>query len=397
MDVHRIRKDFPVLRKGIIYFDNAATSLTPIQVINKMNEYYMEYRANVHRGLHKLSMKATEEFEKARKIVADFLNSSFEEIIFTYNTSYAINIVSENIELKKHDKILIQPFEHHSNLLPWIKLKKKKKIKLEYINILKDEENYGIIDLSDIESKIKEAKILAIQHVSNVTGAIQPLREISKLCEEYGVILVVDAAQSAGHLEIDVKKIRPSFLAFSGHKGTLGPTGIGVLYISKEMHENFEGFVGGGTPRDVDMYDYKLTSPPEKYEAGTPNVSGAIGLAEGIKYIENVGIKNIEKHEKKLVKHTIYEFEEMGIEYYGPKDINNRVGLVSFNVNKYHPHEIAAILDINNICVRSGHHCVLLFHKDKKIDGSIRASYHLYNTIDEINKMIDTLYKLLGR
>ena len=389
-----IRKDIP-LTNEVIYFDNTATSLTPKPVIDAMDEYYLRYRANVHRGVHRLSQMATHKYEESRKVVADFINAKFEEIVFTKNTSESLNLVALGLEhlFKPGDKIVTTPYEHHSDLLPWQRLAQKKGLRLEFI----EGDNEGNLDLSDAEKKIRGAKLVAVQHVSNALGVIHEVEELGKLAKEEGAIFVVDAAQSAGHMEVDVKKLHADFLAFSGHKGPMGPTGIGVLYINEEFFDVFEPpLIGGGTIEDVDLDGYKLTEPPERFEAGTPNIGGAIGLAAGIKYIERIGIEKIERQERKLVKRTVEGLNELEIQWYGPRNLKKHAGVVSFNVPPLHPHDVAAILDENNIMVRSGHHCALPVMKKLGINGTVRASFHVYNSVEEVETFLGVLEDLTG-
>jgi len=386
-----VRKDIP-LTQEVIYFDNTATSLTPIPVVKAMDEYYLKYRANVHRGVHRLSQIATHKYEESRKIVAEFIGAKFEEIVFTKNASESLNLVALGLEWKRGDKIVTTPYEHHSDLLPWQRVSKKYGAKLE---IIKGDDE-GNLDLADAEKKIKGAKLVAVQHVSNALGVIHEVEEIGKMAKEEGAIFVVDAAQSVGHMEVDVRKLHADFLAFSGHKGPLGPTGIGVLYINEEMFDIFEPpLIGGGTIEDVDLYFYKLTSPPERYEAGTPNIGGAIGLAAGIKYIEKIGLDKIEKQERKLVKKTTKGLTELEIPWYGPRNLKKHAGVVSFNVPPLHPHDVAAILDEHKIMVRSGHHCALPVMKRLGINGTVRASFHVYNSVEEVETFLDVLEELV--
>ena len=279
-------------------------------------------------------------------------------------------------------------------MLPWQRLAKKLGLRLEFIR----GDNEGNLDLSDAEKKIKGAKLVAVQHVSNALGVIHEVEELGKLAKDEGSIFVVDAAQSAGHLEVDVKKLHADFLAFSGHKGPMGPTGIGVLYINEEFFEIFEPpLIGGGTIEDVSLDGYKLTRPPERFEAGTPNIAGAIGLAAGIKYIERIGIERIERQEKKLVKRTTEGLDELEIPWYGSRNLKKHAGVVSFNVPPLNPHDVAAILDENNIMVRSGHHCALPVMKKLGINGTVRASFHVYNSVEEVEAFLGVLEDLVGK
>ncbi|WP_456449995.1 cysteine desulfurase [Palaeococcus sp. (in: euryarchaeotes)] len=388
-----VRKDIPLTRE-VIYFDNTATSLTPIPVIEAMDEYYLKYRANVHRGVHRLSQKATHEYEESREIVAKFIGAKFEEIVFTKNTSESLNMAALGLEgvFKKGDKIVTTPYEHHSDLLPWQRLAERLGLKLEFI----EGDDEGNLDLADAEKKIKGAKLIAVQQVSNALGVIHEVEELGRMAKEEGAIFVVDAAQSVGHMEVDVKKLRADFLAFSGHKGPLGPTGIGVLYIREEFFDTFEPpLIGGGTIEDVSLGEYTLTQPPERYEAGTPNIGGAIGLAAGIKYVEKIGLDKIEKQEHKLVKRTTEGLTELEVPWYGPRDLKKHAGVVSFNVPPLHPHDVAAVLDEHKIMVRSGHHCALPVMKKLGINGTVRASFHVYNSLEEVETFLSVMEELV--
>ena len=388
-----IRKDIP-LTEEVIYFDNTATSLTPKPVIEAMDEYYLKYRANVHRGVHRLSQMATQKYEESRRVVADFIGAKFEEIVFTKNTSESLNLVALGLEgvFRKGDRIVTTPYEHHSDLLPWQRLAEKLGLKLEFIK--GDDE--GNLDLEDAEKKIKGAKLVAIQHVSNALGVIHEVEELGRMAKEAGAIFVVDAAQSVGHMEVNVNKLHADFLAFSGHKGPLGPTGIGVLYIREEFFDVFEPpFIGGGTIEDVELCCYTLTEPPERFEAGTPNIGGAIGLAAGIEYIQKIGLERIEKQEHRLVKRTTEGLTELEVPWYGPRNLKKHAGVVSFNVPPLHPHDVAAVLDEHNIMVRSGHHCALPVMKKLGINGTVRASFHVYNSLDEVETFLGVMEELV--
>ncbi|WP_297464878.1 cysteine desulfurase [Thermococcus sp.] len=388
-----VRRDIP-LTSEVIYFDNTATSLTPKPVIEAMDEYYLRYRANVHRGVHRLSQMATHKYEESRKVVADFINARFEEVVFTKNTSESLNLVALGMEdiFRPGDRIVTTPYEHHSDLLPWQRLAGKKGLRLEFI----EGDDGGNLDLSDAERKIRGAKLVAVQHVSNALGVIHEVEELGKMAEEEGAIFVVDAAQSAGHMEVDVRKLEADFLAFSGHKGPMGPTGIGVLYINEEFFEVFEPpLIGGGTIEDVDLDGYMPAEPPERFEAGTPNIGGAIGLAAGIRYIQKIGLDRIESQERKLVKRITEGLDELEVPWYGPRDLKKHAGVVSFNVPPLHPHDVAAILDERNIMVRSGHHCALPVIKKLGINGTVRASVHVYNSVEEVEIFLGVMEDLL--
>ncbi len=388
-----VKRDIP-LTGEVIYFDNTATSLTPKPVIEAMDEYYLKYRANVHRGVHRLSQMATAKYEESRKVVADFINAGFEEIIFTKNTSESLNLVALGLEglFKPGDRIVTTPYEHHSDLLPWQRLAEKRGLKLDFIT--GDDE--GNLDLSNAEGKIKGAKLVAVQHVSNALGVIHEVEELGKMAKEAGAIFVVDAAQSVGHMEVDVKKLHADFLGFSGHKGPMGPTGIGVLYVNAEFFDTFEPpLIGGGTIDDVELCCYTLTEPPERFEAGTPNIGGAIGLAAGIRYIERIGLGEIERQEHKLVKRITEGLDELEVPWYGPKNLKKHAGVVSFNVPPLHPHDVAAVLDEHGIMVRSGHHCALPVMKKLRINGTVRASFHVYNSLEEVERFLGVMEELV--
>jgi len=388
-----VRKDIPLTRE-VIYFDNTATSLTPKPVVEAMEEYYLGYRANVHRGVHRLSRMATDRYEESREVVAGFIGAKFEEIAFTKNTSESLNMVALGLEWKKGDRIVTTPYEHHSDLLPWQRVAKKYGARLEVI----EGDDEGNLDLADAEKKVKGAKLVAVQHVSNALGVSHEVEELGKMAKEEGAIFVLDAAQSVGHMEVDVNKLHADFLAFSGHKGPMGPTGIGVLYIREEFFDVFEPpLIGGGTIEDVTLEDYKLTEPPERFEAGTPNIGGAIGLAAGIRYIEKIGIDRIEKQEHRLVKRTTEGLTELGVPWYGPRDLKKHAGVVSFNLPPLHPHDVAAVLDEHNIMVRSGHHCALPVMKKLGINGTVRASFHVYNSLDEVEAFLGIMEELVGK
>ncbi len=388
-----VRRDIP-LTQEVIYFDNTATSLTPRPVIEAMDEYYLKYRANVHRGVHRLSQMATQKYEESREAVAKFIGAKFEEIVFTKNTSESLNMAALGLEgvFEKGDRIVTTPYEHHSDLLPWQRLAKKLNLKLEFI----EGDDEGNLDLSDAEKKIKGAKLVAVQHVSNALGVIHEVEEIGKMAKEEGAIFVVDAAQSVGHMEVDVNKLHADFLAFSGHKGPLGPTGIGVLYIMEEFFDVFEPpFIGGGTIEDVELCCYTLTEAPERFEAGTPNIGGAIGLAAGIEYVQRIGLDKIEKQEHKLVKRTTEGLSELEVPWYGPRNLKKHAGVVSFNVPPLHPHDVAAVLDDHRIMVRSGHHCALPVMKKLGINGTVRASFHVYNSLEEVETFLSVMEELV--
>jgi cysteine desulfurase/selenocysteine lyase len=401
-----IRKDFPIFENNpnLIYFDNTATTQKPKQVIEKIKEVYEKYYANIHRGVYKISEISSEEYENSHKLVADFIKcKEWREIIFTRNTTESINLVAYSYGLnniKKDDKILISYMEHSSNLLPWRFVCKKTGAKLEYINV----KDYKL-DLNDFERKIDEkTKIISITHVSNVLGTINPIEEIIKIAHEKGALVLIDAAQSSGHLPINVKKLDVDFLVFSSHK-MLGPSGIGVLYGKEELLENMEPFLWGGDMiKDIDFDKEYLNDLPWKFEAGTPNIVDGVAFGEAIKYLNRLGMENIEKYEQELTKYFLERFEEFSNKYkdvilMGLNDYKDREAIFSL-VFKINPHIIGKMLDSYNITVRTGYHCcyILFRHLDLyKYKGSVRASLYIYNTKEEIDFFFEKLEEIVKR
>jgi len=401
-----IRKDFPIFENNpnLIYFDNTATTQKPRQVIEKIKEVYEKYYANIHRGVYKISEISSEEYENSHKLVADFIKcKEWREIIFTRNTTESINLVAYSYGLnniKKDDKILISYMEHSSNLLPWRFVCKKTGAKLEYINV----KDYKL-DLNDFERKIDEkTKIISITHVSNVLGTINPIEEIIKIAHEKGALVLIDAAQSSGHLPINVKKLDVDFLVFSSHK-MLGPSGIGVLYGKEELLENMEPFLWGGDMiKDIDFDKEYLNDLPWKFEAGTPNIVDGIAFGEAVKYLNRLGMENIEKYEQELTKYFLERFEEFSNKYkdvilMGLNDYKDREAIFSL-VFKINPHIIGKMLDSYNISVRTGYHCcyILFRHLDLyKYKGSVRASLYIYNTKEEIDFFFEKLEEIVKR
>ena len=401
-----IRKDFPIFEnnQNLIYFDNTATTQKPRQVIEKIKEVYEKYYANIHRGIYKISEISSEEYENSHKLVADFIKcKEWREIIFTRNTTESINLVAYSYGLnniKKDDKILISYMEHSSNLLPWRFVCRKTGAKLEYINV----KDYKL-DLNDFERKIDEkTKIISITHVSNVLGTINPIEEIIKIAHEKGALVLIDAAQSSGHLPINVKKLDVDFLVFSSHK-MLGPSGIGVLYGKEELLENMEPFLWGGDMiKDIDFDKEYLNDLPWKFEAGTPNIVDGIAFGEAIKYLNRLGMENIEKYEQELTKYFLERFEEFSNKYkdvmlMGLNDYKDREAIFSL-VFKTNPHIIGKMLDSYNITVRTGYHCcyILFRHLDLyKYKGSVRASLYIYNTKEEIDFFFEKLDEIVKK
>ncbi|MEM4312098.1 MAG: cysteine desulfurase [Nitrososphaerales archaeon] len=399
-DVYKIREDFPILKrkvhgKPLIYFDNAATSQKPQRVIEAIYRYYKEYNANIHRGVHKLAEEATEAFEEARDKVAKFINARYrEEVIFVRGTTEAINLVSRawgDYNVKEGEKILITEMEHHSNIVPWFLLSDRKKSKVEFVKITDE----GLLDIQDLNEKLDEkVKLVSLAHSSNVLGTINPVKEISKLSHEKNALFLVDGAQSVPHLKVDVQEIDCDFLAFSGHK-MLGPTGIGVLYAKREILEKMEPFLGGGDMiKEVHKWGARWKELPWKYEAGTSNIAGAIGLGEAISYLLSIGMDKIREHEKDITSYTLKRMREIeNVKIYGPEDANKKCGIVSFNLGDIHPHDLATLLDEEGIAVRAGHHCAQPLMERLNIPATTRASFYLYNTKEEVDVFIETLKK----
>ncbi|MCS7364680.1 MAG: cysteine desulfurase [archaeon GB-1867-035] len=407
MNVNLIRKDFPILEKTInghklIYFDNAASSQKPIQVIEAIRKFYLEEYSNVHRGVHTLSQRASELYEEARSIVAKFISAEENEIIFVKNTSEAINLIAYSWALQnlnRNDEILTTLMEHHSNITPWITLSKIKDLRVKFTKV----KSNGELDYEDLESKItNKTKLVTVTQMSNVVGTINDIKRIAKIAHEHDALVLVDGAQSVPHMPVDVKKLDCDFLAFSGHK-MLGPTGIGVLYIRGEILEKLNPTMsGGGTIKNVKWKEAEKTCiidwaiGPEKLEAGTPNIGGAIGLMAAIEYLNKIGMENVRKHECELVEHTIKRFNELEkTKLYGPLNPKIRGGIISFSVGELDSHQVALILDQFGIAVRSGYHCAQPLHQILGAkQGTARASYYIYNTREEIDKMIEILKKV---
>jgi cysteine desulfurase / selenocysteine lyase len=397
MNVKEIRKLFPILDqevngKPLVYFDSAATSQKPLPVIEALDQYYRQYNSNVHRGVHTLGTKATDAYEGAREKVRRFINAkSTQEIIFTRGTTTALNLVAASYgraNLQEGDEIVITYMEHHSNLIPWQQAAKQTGATLKYIPLQAD----GTIDIKDVETTVTaNTKIVAIAHVSNVLGTINPVKEIARIAHQYGAVVVVDAAQSAPHMKIDVQDLDCDFLAFSGHK-MCGPTGIGVLYGKRDLLERMEPVEFGGEMIDfVELYDSTWKELPWKFEGGTPIIAGAIGLGAAIDFLEDVGLDHIAAHEHELAQYALEQMSAIdGLTIYGPKQ---RGGLVTFNIDGVHPHDVATVLDAEGIAVRAGHHCAQPLMKWLNVTATARASFYLYNTKEEIDQLVVALQK----
>lgn len=390
MEVKDIRKDFPVLGEGVIYLDNTATTLKPVQVLEQIVEYYLECGANIYRGQYELSEKATAEYENAREKIADFVNAEKEELVFNRNTTEGLNQVALGLGFEKEDRILVGAGEHHSNMLPW----RKTKAGVEYV--FPDEK--GKIETEDIQEKITgETKLVAINHVSNVTGAVNPVGEIGEICREKDCLLAVDGAQAVPHMQVDVSSIGCDFYAFSGHK-MLGPAGIGGLYVEKEAQEELAPvYVGGGCIDAVTFEEYFFKENISRYEAGTPNIGGAIGLARAVGYLQEIGWNFIEQQEQRLTEQMIKGLSSLeNVELVGSEKPEDRLGIACFKVKGRDSHEVARALDQKrDICVRSGMHCAHPYLSEVvDIGSTVRASPYFYNTMEEIDALIEEIEKM---
>ena len=398
IDVEKIRKDFPILDQivndePLVYLDNAATTQKPKAVLEAVNRYYQEDNANVHRGVHTLAERATASYEAARETVRRFINaSSTKEVLFTRGTTTGLNWIGRFAEeiLEEGDEVLISIMEHHSNILPWQEACRKTGAKLVYA-YLKD----GGLDLEDFREKLTDrTKFVSITHASNVLGVINPVQEIAQLAHEKGAIMVVDGAQSVPHMKIDVQKLDADFFVFSGHK-MAGPTGIGVLYGKEHYLNQMSPVEFGGEMIDF-VYEQSATwkELPWKFEAGTPNMAGAIGLAAAIDYLEAIGMDAIERHEQDLIAYVFPKLQAIeGLKIYGSQDLAKRSGVISFNLGDLHPHDLATALDYEGVAVRAGHHCAQPLIQYLEVPATARASFYLYNTKEDCDKLVEALIK----
>ena len=398
IDVEKIRKDFPILDQivndePLVYLDNAATTQKPKAVLEAVNRYYQEDNANVHRGVHTLAERATASYEAARETVRRFINaSSTKEVLFTRGTTTGLNWIGRFAEeiLEEGDEVLISIMEHHSNILPWQEACRKTGAKLVYA-YLKD----GGLDLEDFREKLTDrTKFVSITHASNVLGVINPIQELAQLAHEKGAIMVVDGAQSVPHMKIDVQKLDADFFVFSGHK-MAGPTGIGVLYGKEHYLNQMSPVEFGGEMIDF-VYEQSATwkELPWKFEAGTPNMAGAIGLATAIDYLEAIGMDAIEHHEQELIAYVYPKLQAIeGLKIYGSQDLAKRSGVISFNLGDLHPHDLATALDYEGVAVRAGHHCAQPLIQYLEVPATARASFYLYNTKEDCDKLVEALIK----
>ncbi len=393
-----VRQDFSELSQTmngerLAYLDNAATSLKPKSVIERLLSFYQQENANVHRGTYQLSFKATEQYEDARKVIQHFINAAAaREIIFTRGTTESINLIASTYgeqNIKPGDEIVISLAEHHSNLIPWQQLAIRKRATLKYINLT----STGEIDLADAKQKITtKTKIVAVTHVGNVLGNISPIRELAELAHQNGAIIVVDGAQAVCHLPVDVQKLAADFYAFSGHK-MLGPTGIGVLYGKQKLLEQMPPYqFGGEMIEDVQLDNSKWDQIPHKFEAGTPNIAGAIGLATAVKYLEQVGMAQVKARDAELMAYLLPKLMAItGVKVYGSQNPQQHVGVVSFNLGTLHPHDVATALDMEGVAVRAGHHCAEPLVQSLGTNSTVRASLAFYNNQVDCDQLIKAI------
>ena len=398
LDVEAVRKDFPILNQivndePLVYLDNAATTQKPRQVLRAITDYYENDNANVHRGVHTLAERATAAYEAARERVRSFIHAaSTKEVLFTRGTTTSLNWVARYAEnvLQPGDEVLISVMEHHSNIIPWQEACKKTGARLIYA-YLKD----GMLDLADFQSKLTEkTRFVALAHVSNVLGVVNPIKEIAELVHQTNALLVVDGAQSVPHMKIDVQDLDVDFFAFSGHK-MLGPTGIGVLYGKEELLERMSPVEFGGEMIDF-VYEQEATwkELPWKFEAGTPNIAGAIGLAAAIDYLDKIGMETVHQYEQELIAYAFPKLQAVeGLTIYGSEDLTQRSGVISFNLAGLHPHDVATALDYEGVAVRAGHHCAQPLLSYLGVSATVRASFYLYNTKADCDKLVEALQK----
>lgn len=402
IDVQKIRQDFPILNrrvyeKPLIYLDNAATSQKPNSVIDKIASYYREYNSNVHRGVHSLSMEATDLYEAARLKVAGFIGAKHpESIIWTRNTTESINLVANTWALQNispGDEIVITQMEHHSNLVPWQMIAAKNNATLRYIPMTSDQ----TLDMQCAKNIItKKTKLVSVVHASNSLGTINPVHELVSLAKNVGAAFLLDGAQSVPHMPVNVAEIDCDFLAFSGHK-MLGPTGVGVLYVKPNILETMDPFLRGGEMvLSVTNQDATWNDLPMKFEAGTPNIADAIGLGAAIDYLQTIGMDRVRQHERDITQYALDSFQELEeLDLFGPKDSDKKGGIMSFHSSNVHPHDLGTFLDREGIAVRTGHHCTMPLMIDLNVPATTRASFYLYNTKDEVDSLVDSLRQAL--
>jgi cysteine desulfurase/selenocysteine lyase len=402
LDTARIRADFPILRRQLkpgvplVYLDNAATSQKPFVVIEAMDDFYRQYNSNIHRGIHTIAEEATAKYEEARGRIAEFIGApSPKQIIFTRNATESINLVAFSwgrANLYPGDLIILTEMEHHSNLVPWQILASEMDLRLEFIPVTPD----GLLDLEVFEELLElKPRLVGFTHMSNVLGTINPAKEIIRLAHQAGALTVVDGAQSVPHLPVNVQDLDADFLAFSGHK-MCGPTGIGVLYGRKDFLESMPPFLGGGDMiKRVELRSFVPNEIPYKFEAGTPAIAEAIGLGSAVKYLDSIGMQNILSHEHEIASYALERLEEVpGVSVFGP-EADRKGAVFAFSMKGIHPHDISQILDAEGIAIRAGHHCAMPLHEKFNLPATARASFYLYNTREEVDHLVKSLYSVL--
>ena len=397
LDPAKLKADFPILQRKVhgqplAYLDSAATSQKPEAVISALDEFYRQHNANAHRGLYVLAEEATELYEGARQTVAEFIGADApEEIVFTRGTTEAINLVAygwARRNLKKGDAILLTEMEHHANLVPWYMLAKEIGVELRFAEVTPD----GRLDRADFEKKLDGAKLVGIVHASNVLGTINPIAELTALAHDVGAKVLVDGAQAAPHLPLDLCELQPDWYAFSGHK-LFGPGGVGVLRTHRTVYEEMQPMLGGGEMiKSVGLGTVEFADPPQKFEAGTMPVADAVGLGAAVEYARKLGMENIREHEQQLTGYALKSLSEInGLTVYGPVDPTDRVGLVSFTIDGVHAHDLASLLDQDGIAIRSGHHCAQPLHDKLGVPATARASFSVYNTTDDVDRLVESI------
>src|SRR5688572_25426202 len=400
-DVEKIRKDFPILQREtqpgvrVVYLDSTATSQKPKQVIDAMNDYYQRSNANIHRGVHTLAEEATSLYEGAREKIASFINAaSSKEIIYTRNTTESINLVAHawaRTNLKKGDLVILTEMEHHSNLVPWQMLQAERGVELDFISVTEN----GLLDLASYKSLLdRSPKLVSFTHMSNVLGTINPAEEMIRMAHQVGAIVLIDGAQSVPHLKVDVQKLDADFYAFSAHK-MCGPTGIGILYGKMKLLDSMPPFLGGGDMiKEVKLRSFRANTLPHKFEAGTPAIAEAIGFGAAVDYLSNIGMENIAEHEHEITSYALERLEEIpGVKLFGPS-ADKKGGVAAFTLEGVHPHDVAQILDKDGIAIRAGHHCAQPLHEKFGIPATSRASFYLYSTKEEVDLLVNGLYKV---
>ncbi len=401
LDVEKIREDFPVLNREVrpgvkvVYLDSTATSQKPRQVLEAMEAHYRLHNANIHRGIHTLAEESTAAYEAARQRIADFIGArSPREVIFTRNTTESINLVAQSwgrAHLQAGDMVLLTEMEHHSNLVPWQMLAEQRSLRLEFVPVTPD----GLLDMDAYRRLLEQGpKLVAFVHMSNVLGTVNPAREMIALAHQAGAVTVVDAAQSAPHLPVDVCRLDADFFAFSAHK-MCGPTGVGVLYGKEALLEAMPPFLGGGDMiKRVQLRSFTANELPHKFEAGTPAIAEAIGFGAAIDYLTGIGMDKIAAHEHAITEYALERLEEIpGVWVFGPP-ADKKGGVASFTLEGVHPHDVSQILDRYGVAVRAGHHCAMPLHEQFNIPATARASFYLYNTFDEVDRLVEGIYKV---